>query len=188
MWSSSSTTSTRLPLITNATHYTIQHVVRRQCDQCETFVKTVQARSSPGMSVSPSAAPTQYLDGIARSAEAFAQPVLEVAPVGLSQQALVVDEDDEGRRLGRGLGRVLEAEPPATGVAGRRPLQERLPEHTVQLVCSHTHAPLAHHLERGGQHALQALAGERGDRHHGRMRDEAEVRAQLPGPDGGPPV
>src|SRR5919198_5442073 len=133
MWSSSSTTKTFWPMSAVSTqlhhHPGRQPRVRPEAAICKgrpSVARTDPATRAGGgrsadarrpaprrdrESLALAVGPQYEAERVAAEAEPLAQPVLQVAPVREVQQAGVVDEQHDRRRVGRGLRRVLEAEP-----------------------------------------------------------------------------
>src|ERR1700737_581639 len=72
----------------------------------------VRARGLAGRALLPTG-PQDQLQRVAEEAEAVADLLLEVPPVGEVEQARVVDEENDRWSLTAGLGRVAQLEPPA---------------------------------------------------------------------------
>src|SRR6266446_5561370 len=121
------------------------------------------------------------LQRIAYEAEPLPDRLFQVAPVRKMEQADVVDEHHDRRRLGRRLGGITEPEAAAL-VARWWMLHEGLPQDAVELVGRDLDPALADDLQGRRNHGPNALLGFRGYGHDGRERRELEAPQQRGSP------
>src|SRR5260370_17136845 len=111
--------------------------------------------------------PENQLQRIATEAEPLPDRLFQVAPVGKMEQADVVDEHHDRRRLRRRLGGITEPEAAALVTRGWM-LHEGLPQDAVELVGRDLDPALADDLQRRRDHGPHALPRFRGYAHHRR--------------------